>query len=436
MSILQQIKKHKMTMFRRLFIRRRIVSASNEYEADWVQIATDDIVKFGTVKISVDDVIPAFFKYGGLTFELLNDEGKYSSITDDKSLFFGATSITRTLVKLEAGYQDSTGTEFPTDPTLFIGLITDNPTFTESSRVRFRTKHLTGILDETPSDRIGGLGAAGSVGSILALIKNYTDGSANLVHQKFISSGAWNIPSTSSKTYNMATTTNLQNKSAWKLMQQLAVAEDSVVYMDRIGSLFFQDKDSVSSASQFHFSGIGDSDKTSGHNISKQISVVEDIKNVFNRIKVQYETATDNQTTTASSVERFKIANESFVWGDSSSSFTYGVREFKYKNTFLDSTAAGALTTELLAIHKDPKTRVDMVTKFVPHLAVLDRVTVTYKTRQAKGSGALWGAAVFGVDVWGERLGFNIEIDNQASKIMRLEHNVDNFTSKVRVKSV
>lgn len=426
-TILKEIKKHKMKVFRRLFMRRRLAT-DGEYEANWVQVPNADIVKFGTIKSSIDDVIPGFFKYSGLNFELMNDVGTYSNVNEDKSFFFGAATISRTLIKVEAGYENEFGTEFPTDPTLYIGLISDNPTYTESSRVKFKTKHLSSVLDEFPSDQIVGLGSTQTASDIITKIRDHTDSVGTAIFQKFISLGAWNF-TTTTQNYDMATSTSLQGLSCWKLMQQLAVSEENVMFMTRTGDFNFVDNDLLSSASSFHFSGIGDSDRTSGHNIARNISVVEDVRKVFNRIKIQY----DKDDTTTS----FEIKNEVWNWGNvSSSSFLYGVREFKYKNTFLNASTSAVLASTLFDDLSFPKTRINIESKFIPHLSVNDQVTITYKTRKTIGfSGvSLWGEAVIGEDRWGERLGFNIEVDNLSSQILNLDHNIDKFSSKARLK--
>jgi hypothetical protein len=405
-------------------MRRRV--SGGEYESTWQEIPSEYIKKWGTITYSVDDVLPNFYKFSGISFECLNQDGFLSDVTEEKSFFYQALTRYHTMVKMEAGYVGDDGTEYPTNSTLFTGLLSEDMPYKENNIINFNTKHLSVIFQEFPSDRITGLSSSLTASEIITKIKDYTDSNSIAVFQKYISNTAWTIQTTTGY-YNMATTTSLQGLSCWDLMTKLATAEQYVMYVDKDGSFYFQDNTDVASTSVFHFSGLNDTDKTYGHNIMQNISTDENIRKVYNRVKVQY----DRKDTTTS----FYIKNEAWDWGDSSSSFLYGVREYNYKNEWLSTATAQTIADNIYDEFKFPSDEIKLKAKFVPQLMVQDRVDITYSTQQYTGDD-LWGHFLYGEGIWGERAGYNINLEGQEAKIVNLSHNLDNFSSNVVLRAL
>jgi len=424
MSLKSLIKRDKMEVFRRLYLKRR--QTNGEYESDWQEVPRRLIKKWGNVKFSVDDVKPNFYKFSGVNFQVLNNDGFFSEVTQEQSFWFGYLSRFRTLVKIEAGYTDTDGSELPTESTLYIGLITNDFKQKQDNIIQFQTKHLSSVFEEFPADKIPGLGATQTASDVVTKIRDYIDSNSISVFQKFISLGAWTIQTTTTN-YNMATTTNLQGQSCWGLMKKLAEAENYVVFVDKIGEFYFQAKSDVPSVASYHFSGIGDGDKSHGHNIMRKISIDEGLRKVYNRIRVKF-----NNSDTITS---YYIKEETWDWGDSSSSFRFGVREFNYNNDWLVTATAETIGGTIFNEYSEPKTEIKFDAKFVPQLMVQDRVDVTYQSAIVTGS-SLWGFDNWDEAIWGGQTGFNISLVNQNVKILNIKHDLDKFVSSLEVREI
>jgi len=424
MSIISEIKKKKHNVFRRLWFKRRL--QTGEYESSWIQIPNQYITSWGQVNFQVDDIMPNFYSFSGNTFEVVNNDGFFSNTDAPSSLFFGCLTRYRTLVKLEAGYIDNNGVELPTNSTLYIGVLGEDMKYQEDNRVSFQTKHISSIFEEFQADRITGLGATQTASDIITKIKDHTDAGAVKIFQKYISSTAWNIQTTTTN-YNLATSTSLQNVSCWELMQKLAGAENFVVYVDSTGNFNFIQRTVNTTTAQYHFSGLSDTDKTYGHNIMKKISIDDGIRKVYNRIKIKIS----NEDTLTS----YYIKNETWQWGDSSSSFMFGVREYNYENYWLETVTASVIADNIYNEYSRPKKEVELEVKFVPQLNLLDRVSLTYKTKTLIGQDK-WGYFNWDEGIWGGAVGYNINLNDVDYKIINLTHNINEFKSKTLLREI
>lgn len=422
MSIVSEIKKSDMSVFRRILLKRR--GQDGEYESSWFTIPSKYIKKFGVIDKGVDTLRQNFFSSNGFNFTVVNNEGTFSDIGDDKSIFYNKLSRYRTLVKVEAGYYDTDGSELPASPSLFVGLLKPGMPYRQDNVIGFKADHLDQIFKEFSADRITGLGTTQTAKQVIEKIRDHQDGNAVAIFQKYITSGGWVITS-SSNTYDMSTIASLEGKSVWELMGQLAEAENNIMYISREGDFYFRERDPTSTV-EYHFSGIGDSDNSYGRNILGNISVDEDIRNVYNRVRIKYE----KDDTSAS----YKTYNENWNWGDSSSSFKYGVRTYEYENIFMDAALASETAENIFSEFQYGKEIVNFKSKFIPQLDILDRVNITYKTVVRTGD-ALWGYFLFGHALWGERSGKNIEIDGDY-KIMTIKHNIENFITNFVLREI
>jgi hypothetical protein len=399
---------------------------NGDYESDWQLIPDYYFKRWGSVQFTADDILPYFFKQSDFTFEVLNNDGYFSPVTMEDSFFYQKLSVFRTFVRVDAGYVDTDGTELPTNSTLFIGLVNEDTKWQADNVVAFNCKHIRSVFEEFPVDQVTGLGATQTATDLIFKIRDYVDANSIAVFQKYISLGAWNVVTTSAF-YNMATTTSLQGLSCWEMMEKLAAAENYVVYVGKDGGFNFVPRSTFGTAVAYHFSGIGDSDRTYGHNIMKYIAIDTGVRKVYNRVKVQFD---DDDTITS-----YHIKNESWAWGDSSSSFLYGVREYKYENTFLDTVTSATVATTIYNEFKYPSDEVEIDSKFVPQLDIFNRVSLTYQSVNF-GEGYLWGYFDWGTGIWGASLGYNINIDNEEYKVIGIEHDLSDFHSRVKMKAV
>jgi hypothetical protein len=361
-------------------MRRRI---SGDYENTWQRIPDHYIMNFGKTGYSIDDVTPNFYKFTGLNFKVRNDDGYFSDITEINSFFFGAETRFKTLIRIDGGYVDTDGSEYPTNATLYLGIMGEDIKTNQRSEITWNTKHISSVFEDFASSDIGGLGSTLTASEILTKIKNHTDGASNIIFQKYISGTAWNIDATTSY-YNMATTGNLSNLSCWDLMKKMAVSENKVLYIGLDGSFNFVDKAVNTSTVSYKFHGIGDNVKEYGHNIKERINVDEGLRKVYNRVMVKFQDA--------DTLSSYYIKKENWTWGDSSSSYLHGVRTLKYENKFIDDTATAQTVGDLLySEYVDPKKEVKISAKFVPQVFLNDRVGLTYQTQVQEDANNLWG---------------------------------------------
>ena len=269
MSIITEIKKNQAKAFRRIYLRRRTAS---DYEADWTQIPSKYVRSYGKVDYGIEDIKINWFKFSGYTFKVENNDGYFSDVDDDRSFFYTAATIPRTMVKVEAGYEADDGTEYPTNSTMFVGLIGGDVNYNENNLMDFKADPLYKVFEEFNANAIENMNGNYTASEIITKIRDYQDGNAVSVFQKYISLGAWNITATSAD-YTMATNTTLEDINCWDLMTKLAEAENMIVYIDRTGEFYFREKYPVSTTPVFHFSGVGDTDHSYGHNIMKNISI-------------------------------------------------------------------------------------------------------------------------------------------------------------------
>jgi len=228
----------------------------------------------------------------------------------------------------------------------------------------------------------------------------------------------------------MATTTTLEGLTCWQMMKKLAEAENKLIYISREGDFFFHDKDVAQSVSVWHFSGLGDEDRSYGKNVMKRIKIEYNAQKVYNRIRIKH--AKDDTLTS------YYIRNETWNWGDSSSSFLYGTRTYEYENEWMDTATAETVGDTIYEEYKFPKQEVKLDTKFVPQLDINDRTSLTYQTIESESSvGSLWGNFNWGGAKWGAVAGgFNINIVNTDFMIINMQHNIDVFKTTVTLREV
>jgi hypothetical protein len=226
----------------------------------------------------------------------------------------------------------------------------------------------------------------------------------------------------------MATTTSLNGLTAWELMKKIAEAENYTMYIDNNCQFWFKEFSGVPASSSFHFSGLNDKDRSFGHNIMKNIDIDKGYDKIYNRVRIKFA---ENDTTTS-----YSIYNETWNYGDSSSSFRYGVREYYYENTFYPTASAASLASYIFTNFSEPRELITMDVKFVPHLMLMQRCTLTYKSIKQQGTFALWGFFNWGEARWGKSTAYNININNGNYYIVGLKHDIDTFKSIAKVKEI
>jgi len=424
MSLLSCIKRNKMHVFRRLYMRRR--QTSGEYETSWQLIPNKYIITWPSIQFSIEDIKPNHYKYSGAEISVINNDGYFSDENKAASFFYGYLGIHNTMVKIESGYIGDDDTEYPTSTTLFIGLISGrNTKYKYNNEINFKINHISSIFDDIPADKISSLGPTQTASQLFTDIKNYADSNGTYYFQKYISSTVWNITATTNY-YNIGTTTNLRDISCWKLMQKLSEAENYIFYIDNNVNFWFKERSNIPASSSFHFSGIGDDDKTYGHNIMSKLNIETGLDNIYNRIKIKL--AKDDTITS------YYFYNETWAWGDSSSSFRFGVQEYSYDNEWLTTATAAQIATTIFNEFSEPKQIIQADVKFVPQLSLMNRVSIKYKSIRYLIA-SLWGWFLYGSGTWGGVYAYNINIDGDYY-ITSLKHNLNAFKTTVDIKEI
>lgn len=417
------VKRPKMRVYRTFLMRRR--ELDGEYESAWQTIPSFYVRKFSSVSHGVSDIRANFFKYSGFNIQLSNLDGFFNNIDDEDSFFSGKLNIYRTLVRVDAGYIDDNDVKTPTSGTLFVGVVGEGFKWTEDRSLDLQCDHLSSIFDEFPSDRVAGLGSTQTASDMIGRFRDHADSNSVAIFQKYISTPAWNIDTTTVN-YDIATSTALQGKTVWAVMKDLASAENKQLYMAPNGDFHFEDRATPSTIS-WHFSGANDRDNTYGKSILGAFKLDQKIRDVYNRIVIKHG---DEDTITS-----FLFKQEEWNWGDDSSSFQYGVRTYNYPNVWLNTSTASTVADTIFNQFQFPSDEVKLRAKFLPELAIGDRVTVTHKNGVYSGV-AVYGQAVFGTDVFGVFKKGSVDILRKPFKITRISHNLARFTTSVVMREI
>lgn len=420
MSITQIVKNSTAKVFRRAYIKRRVVSAGGGYESTWYEI-TDHVKKWGTIKYDMEDEKLATFKLSGINLVLRNDDGLFNAKSDPNSVWNGYASEYKTKFKIEAGYYDTDGSTLPTDPALFIGVLTDDIVLNAKNEATFKVKSLMSVFEDVSATRLTVDGTQ-KASDILTQIKNLVDSNVVSIFQQYISSTAWNIQTTTNVYPSLNTSTAI-DMSCWDLMVQLAEAEGFGMWVTPGGAFHFADKDTNTTTAQFEFTGVGQDNRTYGHSIKEIESYKLAINKIYTRVRVQI-----NEDDTSTS---YRTVGENWNVGDSSTSYLYGERTYDFKNVWMNTATADALATVLQADLSTAKREIRMTTKFLPHLRALDRVSVNYVQTATPVPASLWDHVFWDSFLWSGGVGQNATFNIQGSfGIRSIEHDIDRFHSK------
>lgn len=320
-------------------------------------------------------------------------------------------------------FYDDEVVELPANPIQGI-FVLDNeiPISAETDTLRIQTSSLKSIFEKVRAEDITGIGATGTASDILTRIKNHTDGSGNFLFQQYITSGAWDIQTTTAN-YVFPETKDIQDVgSCWKLMTGLAEAESYVLYISRLGNLVFSDREVATDGSQFDFKGLG-FPRSTIIDLSESKEALNKTYNYF-RFKFKKEdTATSYVAAgTTTTIDPLNI------------SWKYGNRTYEFENTFVPNTAtAQGIVDNMLSEFSVVKNEMNIITKMHPDIEILDNVGIYYHSYKSADV-ALWNVAKWGIDYWAG--GYNFEMDGDAYKILSKRLNLDNFSHTFKLREI
>lgn len=414
-------------VFRRAYIKRRN-TADGKYESSWTEI-TKYIKSWGSFQGSVDAVRLNKFTHSGLTLRARNDTGAFNPETDTNSLWFNTLSRYRTLIRIDAGYENEDGTELPTSSTQGIYIMSEElPRSSKTNDVILSCRSLISIFDEVTADEVAGLGVTQAASDIIARIRDYTDGAGNFVFREFITSTSWTIQTTTSN-YNLATTTSeLENMTCYELMTKLAECEGFVFLINRSGGVEFRDRNPRTTTAAFSFYGQG----FRWQNVISLDQSFDALDKYYNKFRLKW---TDADTST-SYVEAGTITTVD----PSNTAWKFGSRMYNFSNEFFNtSTAAQSIVNSLLTTFNEVKEEIKITAFFIPHVELLDRITFSYHSYSlADQNNSLWDIMNWASDAaanpgdggeWALENGENFDYNDKAYKILSKSTNLDNFTT-------
>jgi len=430
----QMLRRSKVDIFRKFSIKRRLDNGTGNYETNWQDLSSE-VIKWGTIRWQTDAKKYNFFTQRGMSINVKNDKGLFNDENHFTSFWHGLDASTgsgfltryRTLVKIEAGFldPDDNNIEIPHPSVLLYGYITENIRTGDNNRVTFNIKSLQGIFDEVPASKIDMAGIGSWTASdIIIKIRDMTDSAGSFVFQEFITSGAWNIETTTN-IYDDLTTTTLDNFTCWGLIKKLAEAENKLVYVDRNKAFNFIGR--TEGALTFKF--IGHSlkpDPIYGHTIKSLKNYQQDIDLLFNRIRIKY----GKEDTSTSYVTK----EEPWLVGGNSTSWIYGVRTLEFSNEWMTDTTAEIIASTLLVDLNDIKIKCDFVTKFIPHLDLLDKVTVQYEPKELLATDFVWDTSKWDEAKWSGDNVYNFT--NREFKIVNISHALDKMESNFTLREI
>lgn len=405
-------------IFRRVQVKRRKQS-DGKFEADW-QDVTEFVKKFGTVDLSVDDIRLNRLRHSGVNLTFRNDIGRFNDETNSSSLWFGYMTRYRTLVRVQGGYEVSSG-ELPSDSSQGVFVLNDElEQDADSNEVVFRCSALPVIFEEVRADRIPGLNATQTASDIIARIRDHSDGSGNNIFREFITSTAWTIQATTNN-YVLSTDSTLENMSVWQLMEKLAEAETFVVLPTRTGGLEFVDRDARTTTSQFSFYGQG----FPNQNVIRLKGEKEAVNKLYTYARMKYLDA-DTSTSYVSAGTVTAVASTNTAW-------RFGQRTYEFENQFAHNTAtAQGIVDGFVQEFQEVKKEVEFDAKMHPTLQPLDRVELSYRSYDV-AFGSLWDVMVWDTDKW-SREGNNFDYDAKPFVILSRKTNLDSFVTTIRAR--
>ena len=222
---------------RRLYMKRR---TSSGYEADWQLIDNSRIIKFGTINQNSSDVINTKTSNSRVNITLNNKDGFFNEVDRDESFFKNFYAIYKTLVKIEADYQDGDNI-FPSEATIFIGYINEDYTSAYPS-AKFPISPLDDFFKEQNAEDVFSLntGSSGIKYSLEMLwqARDATDGSGNEIFKEFIPHDNWR-GNRGSSVINAGSLSSeiFAGKSVWKSLQEMAETNAFKFYVNRQGKV-------------------------------------------------------------------------------------------------------------------------------------------------------------------------------------------------------
>ena len=215
----------------------------------------------------------------------------------------------------------------------------------------------------------------------------------------------------------------------WEIVEKLAEAENFSAYVDQQGTFHFVPKTADATVS-FEFHGLGSFDSTYGHTIKQIQRFGQDFSKYYSRVQIQYR-QDDTSTSFVSTSASLSVSGTNTPWA-------LGAKTLDIQNFWIaDNTAASAIAAALFTEYSQLKDIIEFTTSFIPHLSILDRISVSYdSTTRALGE-TIWDSNDWDTELtWDYSTGDAIRLDDEEFKFLSMEINLDTFECKFRAREI
>lgn len=446
-DIVSEIKRNYSRIFRRLYIKRKSAT-TGLFESDWVNI-TNDVKSFGKIRRDIDNVRYANIKFSDMMVKVQNLEGRYNPNDDESSLWFGYASQQRTLVKVECGFIHQTlgvdgiwiNTEYPTNPAVYHGIISGDINISDRNEVVLPVKPLLQVFREFPARNLTGFTSSGMTASqFMTMLRDQTDGSSNYIFRPFFQDTTtyWDIAATTNVYSNLNTSTavDVYDANVWDIVEKLASTEDVIVYIKNDGTLKFGPRLTPTTGAAFEFIGVGFKDNNYGQTIKKISRYGKKQSDYYSRVEVKW---IDSNTVTA-----VRVKESSFTVTGNNDPWNLGHRTYRFENFWIPTvTVADTILNNIFSNVTSLKNQIEFTSTLVPHLEVLDRISLSYDSTDFNAN-SIWDFANWSYDdtdtaddfYWDKTEGDAIRLVGAEFKILSVSLDLDKLESMISGLSV
>lgn len=432
-SITKEISKPHSKVFRRAYIKRRLL-ASGLFETSWYEI-TNDVKSWGSINTDVDVQRLGKLSFSGVQLVVANIDGSYNPDDNTDSLWYGYANQQRSLVKIECGfYHQWQGTDgrwwnevIPDDPTVFVGIISGNIDVSDENQVVLDVQPLSQVFRDFPTNLLTGFTSTGlSASQFVGMLRDQTNGGSYVFRPFFNDTTSyWEVTATSQVYSNLNTSTaaDLHQLTVWDTIEKLGQCENFVAYITPTGKFRWVPKTETATTT-FSFIGIGFTrDATYGQTIKRIFRYGKKLTNFYSRVAVKYVNS-DTNTSFVNTSLAFAINGTNTAWN-------LGYRTFSVDNFWIPNSAAAASIAG--AIFNDVSTlknEINFSTSLIPHLNLLDKVSITYDVTDFASRQEYWDISDWDDMIWDNSRGDAIILQNEIFKILSININLDNLETR------
>jgi hypothetical protein len=419
------------------------------FEDDWFEI-TDDVKKWGKIKVAIDAIRLNRLQFSPLVLSVSNESGRYNPEDNEASLWFGYLQQQRTLVKIEVGFVDQIqnddgtwantyfpgepywdedywdlGAEWDTgDPIAFKGVINGDIVLTDANEVSINVAPLLQVFRDFSARNLRGLDNSITASRFMTLLRDQTDGSGSFVFRPFFNdtTSTWDIATTTVIYSNLNTSTaaDIRSMDVWEVVEKLAESENHVAFISRDGTFRFRPRDANTVTSAFDFFGGPGIPSSNGHTIKKISSYGKKQSKFYSRVEVKHN---PEDTTTS-----FEIVEATLTVASNNAAWNLGQKTLEIENLWMTSTVAATVALSLFNDYSAVKNEIDFSTSLVPHLDILDRITVTYDASPISAN-SLWDQYDWAETMGAAETGQELIFDANSGEALKLSGDEFKFQS-------